>query len=126
MLNTRLLPSLSSSLRPGVVVPERSYLWLKTNSLTFKLCANKWLMINLIIWNRTVWPWYCDHTNDWCYWEISILGNIWIWLMLNWIVCKRSFWEFDCTWTNVQCLIKLLLNLELVNLVDYYQQIINI
>ena len=33
-----------------------SNLWVKWNCLTIELCANKWLILNWIVRNRTVWP----------------------------------------------------------------------
>ena len=37
---------------PGAVVPDRV-------KFIFKLSANKWLMLKLIVWNRTVWSFNC-------------------------------------------------------------------
>ena len=33
-------------------------------ALIFKLCPNKWLMLNWIVWNRTVWSFNCVETNN--------------------------------------------------------------
>ena len=33
--------------------------------MTFKLRVNKWLILKLIVWNRTVWSFDCVQTNDW-------------------------------------------------------------
>ena len=47
------LPSLPGPLWPGVVAPDK-VLFIRQIGLTFKLSANKWLMLNWFVKNRTV------------------------------------------------------------------------
>ena len=40
--------------------------------------SNKWFMLNWIIWNRTVWPFNCVLSNEWCLIELLIIhSNTW-------------------------------------------------
>ena len=70
------------------LLPVPLWLWVAVSDrvqsigqieLTFKLCTNKWLMLNLIFRNKTVWSFIC--TNKWlmftsdCY--IAMLEIIW-------------------------------------------------
>ena len=54
MQSTSSLPLFPGPLWPRVIAPDR-ILSMGQTELTFKLCVNKWLMLNWIGWNRTVW-----------------------------------------------------------------------
>ena len=54
MRSTPSLLSLQDPLRPRVVAPYRSYLWIKQSCLTFNVSAKKWLMLNWFDWNKTL------------------------------------------------------------------------
>ena len=69
-----LLPSLPGPFRPRVVAPDS----VQLNNLTFKLNANKWLVLNWIVRNRTVWSFNCVQTNDRYLTELLVIySNTW-------------------------------------------------
>ena len=57
MWSTPSLALNQSSLWPRMVAPDRVS-FMGQIELTFKLCANKWLMLFRIIRNKTVWLFY--------------------------------------------------------------------
>ena len=97
MLSTASLPSLSSSLRPGVVAPDRvlsigqielncvlklEWIACKRTVLTLKqhyyakLNCLKWncfCMLNWIVWNRTVFDIETELTLNWIIWNRTVL-----------------------------------------------------
>ena len=64
MQSTRFWPSLPGPLWLGVVLPDRVLFVIKWNCLTFKMSANKWVMLNSIVWNRAVRLFNCKQMTD--------------------------------------------------------------
>ena len=89
MQSSPSLPSLPGPLWPGVVVPEKVLSMGQIEILTLKLNANKWLMLNWIVINRTVWSFNCVLTNDWFLIELLVIhSNTWNLLTLLTYVYK--------------------------------------
>ena len=60
MWSTLSLPLVPGSLWPSVISPDSVLFIGKKNCLTFKQCANKWLiLINWIVRYRIVWSFNC-------------------------------------------------------------------
>ena len=76
------LPSLPSPLWPGVVAPERVLSMGQIEQFDFLNWMQKCLMLSWIAWNRTVWPFNCAQTNDWCLIELFVIhSNTWLTLL---------------------------------------------
>ena len=99
MRSTPSLPSLPCSLRTGIVIPDRV---LSMGQIELN-CV---LMLNWIVWNRTILTFNCGGTQtiltvNWVIWNRTVWLNWMGWnrngfwqlnsvLMLNWIVWNRT------------------------------------
>ena len=75
MRNTLSLQSLPGSLWSGVVAPGRILVMSQIQLFDIYMCTNKWLIQNLIVWNRTVWSFNCVLTNEWFLIELLVVHN---------------------------------------------------
>ena len=84
MWSTPSLLLLPGPLWPRVEAPDRA-LSIGRIELTFKLCASKCIMINWIVWNRTVFTF----KNEWCLIKLLVIySNTWNYLTLLTYVYK--------------------------------------
>ena len=54
--------------------------------------TNKWLTLNQIVRNRTLWQFNCVQTNDWCLIELLVIdSNTWSNLTVKWWMNNKIF-----------------------------------
>ena len=91
------LPSLPGPLWPGVIAPDRvqSMCQIELNGV---------IMLNWIVWIRTVFDIETVHKQNWIVWNRTILTFNCVWtktiLILNWIVWIRTVWLIWIAWNR--------------------------
>ena len=108
MWSTPTLLSIPTPLRPRVVAPNKVLSMVKHDCWTFKLCASKWHILNLIVWNRTLWSFNCVtkywfgfeflamHSNNWYRLTVckQFIVSIIIWVRLKYLKHLSVCWKW--------------------------------
>ena len=87
--STPSLPSLTGSLWPGVVGPDRAL-------FMSQIGLNWVLMLNRIVWNRIIWNLNCVLMLNWIVWKRTVFD-------IESLLCQTELFEIEHFWHLTVC-----------------------